>query len=131
MSSAEGLAPPTKTKKRSRKEIARPEVVLEIAEPADQHEETEKPRFGRQCNVDEVPYEFLDNQTKAQIDAMLAEETLKEKLKEVEDAKNAKKAKTILGLFIGAGLGMFLAYTARRHLKGLFETVEHVSDSIQ
>lgn len=94
-----------------------PTVTVQIAEPVDtenrmetEEEEREKKRNGRQCNLDEIPFEFLPERER---EAIRMKEDVERQLKESEDSANSKKAKTLLGIFIGAGIGMYLAYIVK------------------
>ena len=113
--------PERKVRKTKRSDtVSKPEVTVQIAEPVtdikkEQEEERTRNR-SRQLNVEAVPFEFLPSQQKEEI---LFNEHLEEmkRLEEAErEAKNSKKAKALLGVFIGAGLGMWLAYLVKDKL---------------
>lgn len=122
--------PPTKRRKTKNKEL--PNISIEVAEPAPAPEEDVPGPRQRQCNLSEMPFEFLTPAEKAEVEhaIKLEEQAIAEKLeKENEDSK---KAKTLLGVFIGAGIGMWFAYILRDKLfsKTVVKAVESASDII-
>lgn len=101
--------PPAKRRKLKSRD-APPNVTVEVAEPTPKEEDVPGTRQ-RQCalNTDELPYEFLTPEKRRSIEeheARLAE----------KEEKNSKKAKALLGIFIGAGFGMWIAYMVKGKL---------------
>jgi hypothetical protein len=128
--SAPDINPPSKTRKRKLKDTSRPEVSIEMAEGVNNKETEDRPRVGRQCNLDDIPYDLLSPEIKQQVDEIV-NETEKEALKKKkEEEANIDRARTILGVFLGAGLGFFLAYTARNHIKRFFAVAEKVAEIV-
>jgi deoxyhypusine synthase len=117
--------------------VAKPDVTIEMAEPIKKEEEDDGARNRtRQLTVEEVPFEFLSQQQK---DEVLKEQALREMtetLEKIKDHENSKKAKVLLGLVIGAGLGMFAAYLVKKNLfsvtvEAALEAVDDIVDKSQ
>lgn len=127
---------PTKVRKTKRSDtIVKPEVVIEMAEPVTtKKEEQESTRNRtRQLTVDEAPFEFLTPQQKEE--HLKAEEELSRALEEAfeKNQENKKKARIMLGLVIGTGLGMFAAYLVKKNLfsvtaEAALEAVNNIVD---
>ena len=96
-----------------------PETVIEIAEPVTPQEDerdSEPSTRPRRLTVDEVPFDFLSAEDKEKIlrERERIEEEARRKLQ--EDQINSKRAKALLGVFIGAGIGMYAAYLMKGRL---------------
>ena len=125
--------PPSKRRKTNKsRESERPPIITEMAQPIEEREEEEDRGRGRtrQLTVDEVPFDFLPPETKAKLEEEAVREVLEE-LEQKETEEKAKfKAKTLLGLFIGAGLGMYFAYLVKDKFIGAVSTVAAVAEEL-
>lgn len=130
--------PPTKRQKTAKKKTNQlPDVSVQMAvpltyedtEPNMEVEEEGGRRTARQCTLGEVPREFLPEPLRQKLDEEEREALEAEALQAQRDSK---KAKAIAGVFIGAGIGMFLAYMLKDKIFGLAikEVVEKVADTI-
>lgn len=120
--------PPAKRRRTNKnKDSEKPPITTEIAEPLVQEEEEERGRSRtRQLTVDEVPFEFLSADAKAKIEEEQIRRIFEEEEKKIAEDKAKLKAKTLLGLFIGAGIGMYFAYL----MKGKFFSAVETASSI-
>ena len=66
-----------------------------------------------------------------QVDEIVDEAEREALKKKKEDDDNIKRVQTIFGVFLGAGLGFFLAYTARNHIKRFFAVAEKVAEIVE
>lgn len=110
---------PTKVRKNKRSDtIAKPDVVVEMAEPVTTKKEDDEGARNRtrQLTVEDAPFEFLTPQQKEE--RLKAEEELGRLLEEAfaKNQENKKRARIMLGLVIGAGLGMVAAYLVKKNL---------------
>lgn len=106
--------PPAKRRKTKNKEL--PSVSVEVAEPVPPTEEEVPGPRQRQCNLTEIPYEFLTPSEKDEVDRTAAERE-RAAVEHAEKEKNdSKKARALLGVFIGAGIGMWAAYMLKGKL---------------
>ncbi len=109
---------PTKIRKSKRGDtVSKPEVVVEMAEPVETPEVEEEGKLRRrQLTSSDVPFEFLPANVKEEI---LKKQELEEQERlaaELRNIQNTRKAKTLLGIFIGAGIGMYVAYLVKDKL---------------
>lgn len=125
--------PERKVRKTKRTDtISKPEVTVQVAEPVPENKKEEEEdgvkNRTRQLNVDTVPFEFLPQHQKEEILAQARLDELQEQEAQLKEQENNKKARALLGVFIGAGLGMWLAYTVKGRLfspavKSVIDTV--------
>lgn len=123
----EGEPPVKRRRTNKQKETDKPTIVTEIAEPLEREEGEERGRNRiRQLTIDEPPFEFLPADVKAKIE-QTNERIALEELEKQETEKNAKlKAKTLLGVFIGAGIGMYFAYLVKNKFFPAVETAAQI-----
>lgn len=127
---------PTKVRKNKRSDtIAKPEVVIEMAEPVTTKKEDEEGTRNRtrQLTVEEAPFEFLTPQQKEELIKAEQQMIREAEEREANEKENAKKARVMLGLVLGAGLGMFAAYLVKKNLfsatvEAAIETVNNIVD---
>lgn len=128
---------PTKVRKSKRTDtIDKPDMIVEMAEPI-KREQTEDEGKGRlrQCTVDEIPYDFLPPDKKRDIEAHEAHLARTEAERAQKEANDTKRAKTLLGVFIGAGIGMYVAYLVKDKLfsptvAAAIESVSSIVDEV-
>ena len=115
---------PTKVRKTKKNDTITPQpaISIEMAEPLTPEEETLNVEDGRgrsrQLTVtdSDVPFEFLPPNKKEEIlKAEKIRESLERQIREKEES-SSKKAKTLLGVFIGAGIGLYIAYLVKDKL---------------
>lgn len=130
--------PERKVRKTKRTDtISKPEVTVQVAEPVPENKKEEEDGIKnrtRQLNVDTVPFEFLPQHQKEEILVQAHLDELQEQEAQLKEQENSKKARALLGVFIGAGLGMWLAYTVKGKLfspavKAVIDTVAEESTS--
>lgn len=109
---------PTKIRKSKRGDtVSKPEVVVEMAEPVETPEIEEDGKLRkRQLTSTDVPFEFLPANVKEELIRRQELEEQERIVSELRNAQNTKKAKTLLGIFIGAGIGMYVAYLVKDKL---------------
>ena len=109
---------PTKIRKSKRGDtVSKPEVVVEMAEPVETPEIEEDGKLRkRQLTSTDVPFEFLPANVKEDLIRRQELEEQERIVSELRNAQNTKKAKTLLGIFIGAGIGMYVAYLVKDKL---------------
>lgn len=109
---------PTKIRKSKRGDtVSKPDITVEMAEPVEKPDIEEDGKLRRrQLTSTDVPFEFLPANVKEDI---LHKQKIEEELRiasELKNAENARKARTLLGVFIGAGIGMYVAYLVKDKL---------------
>ena len=113
--------------------VDKPDTVVEMAEPIKEPEEESGKNRLRQLSVDEVPFEFLSWEKKEEILKQKRLEEEAEAERELKNAQSSKKAKALLGIFIGAGIGMWAAYLFKEKLFSptVAAAIESVSDIVE
>ena len=122
---------PTKVRKTKRSDtVSKPDVVIEMAEPVTTKKEEEEGARNRtrQLTIEEVPFEFLTPQQKEKKILEADAERYREEQLRNKELENNNKAKVLLGLVLGAGLGMFAAYLVKKNL--FSETVEAALEAV-
>lgn len=126
---------PSKVRKSRRTDtINKPDTVVEMAEPLPEptKEEEGKGR-NRQLTTDNVPFEFLPPAEREEILQAKIRRDMAEEVKREQDELNGAKAKAILGIFIGAGIGMWAAYLLKDKLfpPAVAAAIEAASDIVE
>ena len=127
---------PAKVRKTKRSDtVSKPDVVIEMAEPVTTKKEDDDGARNRtrQLTVEDVPYAFLTPQQKEEVDREQEENRRQREEFYKRDKEEARKMKVLLGLALGAGLGMFAAYLVKRNLftdavEAAVETVNKIVD---
>lgn len=74
---------------------------------------------------------MLSAEAKRQVDEIVQEIERDQLKKETEELQSQKKAKTMLGLFLGAGLGLFVGYLCKDKIIKFFSVVEKASELVE
>lgn len=106
---------PAKSRKLRKNDV--PTTTVEMAEPVEKPVEEPATKV-RQLTVDAVPFDFLSEEEQNKFRAAAEQNRKENEARKKEEEANAKRARSLLGIFIGVGVGMYAAYL----VKGKFFT---------